>query len=102
MTENPIVLHTADKILRYCPPTPLDTAEYQSMWIFVLSDNRTERYIQMSKDALKPTWVKMSVILEDVFTKALSEKEFTDELVELYLQLKGSYADINKILKKIG
>lgn len=89
---------TVDRpLVRYCPPTKLDSAPMNTV-VRVMTDEGSVLYIQSNdiKDDLfdEPEWVRMGIFLEHVFSEFTTDAEFLKECMVIY-----QYKQDRKFLK---
>lgn len=55
-------------VIKYSRPTPYDKAPFGQIWVAELED-KTSKYIQLSRDESVPRWSKLGDFLVDSYTQ---------------------------------
>ncbi len=72
-------------LVRYSAPNKLCMSPYGQIWKNTHDDNLYSLYIQTSKDANEPHWLKMGEFLEKAFAHQITEEKFIKNCLKMMI-----------------
>jgi len=73
-----------DHLYRYTKPTGDDKVPFGTRWTYHSEDDQQKEYVQISRESMKPEWVRLGDLLESYYREYFDDRTYLLATIEDY------------------